>query len=115
MEFRIEHDTMGDVKVPANKYWGAQTERSRNNFRIGSEASMPKEIIYGFAYLKKAAAHANFELGILSAEKCDLISRVCHEILDGLYDDQFPLVIWQTGSGTQSNMCLLYTSDAADE
>lgn len=97
MKFRIEHDTMGEVKVPAEKYWGAQTERSRNNFRIGSEASMPKEIIYAFAYLKKAAAHANFELGILSAEKRDLISTVCQEILEKKLDDQFPLVIWQTG------------------
>jgi fumarate hydratase class II len=104
MDFRIEHDTMGEVKVPADKYWGAQTERSRNNFRIGPEASMPKEIIYAFAYLKKAAAHANCELGVLTAEKRDLISKVCHEILEGKLDDQFPLVIWQTGSGTQSNM-----------
>lgn len=104
MEFRIEHDTMGEVKVPADKYWGAQTERSRNNFRIGTEASMPMEIIYAFAALKKAAAHINFELGILSADKRDLISLVCDEIIDGKLDDQFPLVIWQTGSGTQSNM-----------
>ncbi|HEY3388592.1 MAG TPA: lyase family protein, partial [Prolixibacteraceae bacterium] len=104
MEFRIEHDTMGEVKVPMDKYWGAQTERSRQNFRIGPEASMPKEIIHAFAFLKKAAAHTNLELGILSAEKCDLISIVCQEILDGKLDDQFPLVIWQTGSGTQSNM-----------
>jgi len=104
MEFRIEHDTMGNVKVPADKYWGAQTERSRNNFRIGTEASMPKEIIYAFAILKKAAAQTNFELGILSSEKRDLISTVCNEILEGKLDDQFPLVIWQTGSGTQSNM-----------
>lgn len=104
MKFRIEHDTMGEVKVPEDKYWGAQTERSRNNFRIGTEASMPKEIIYAFAYLKKAAAHTNFELGILSAEKRDLISTVCLEILEKKLDDQFPLVIWQTGSGTQSNM-----------
>lgn len=104
MEFRIEHDTMGEVKVPADKYWGAQTERSRNNFKIGPEASMPKEIIYAFAYLKKAAAHANHELKALSKEKCDLISKVCDEILAGKLDDQFPLVIWQTGSGTQSNM-----------
>jgi fumarate hydratase, class II len=104
MDFRIEHDTMGEVKVPADKYWGAQTERSRNNFKIGPEASMPKEIIYAFAYLKKAAAHANFELGVLPAEKRDLISRVCDEILEGKLDEQFPLVIWQTGSGTQSNM-----------
>jgi fumarate hydratase class II len=104
MEFRIEHDTMGEVKVPADKYWGAQTERSRNNFKIGPEASMPKEIIYAFAYLKKAAAHANCELGVLSAEKRDLISTVCEEILTGKLDGEFPLVIWQTGSGTQSNM-----------
>jgi fumarate hydratase class II len=104
MEFRIEKDTMGEVRVPADKYWGAQTERSRNNFKIGPHASMPKEIIYGFAYLKKAAAHANFELGVLAEEKKELISRVCDEILEGKLDDQFPLVIWQTGSGTQSNM-----------
>jgi fumarate hydratase class II len=104
MEFRIEHDTMGEVKVPADKYWGAQTERSRNNFKIGPEASMPKEIIYAFAYLKKAAAHANCDLGVLSAEKRDLISTVCDEILTGKLDGEFPLVIWQTGSGTQSNM-----------
>jgi fumarate hydratase class II len=102
--FRIEHDTMGEVKVPADKYWGAQTERSRNNFRIGPEASMPKEIIYAFGYLKKAAAHANCELNVLSKEKCDLISKVCDEVIAGKLDDQFPLVIWQTGSGTQSNM-----------
>ncbi len=104
MEYRIEHDTMGEVKVPADKYWGAQTERSRNNFKIGPEASMPIEIIYAFGYLKKAAAHANFELGVLSAEKRDLISKACDEILEGKLNDQFPLVIWQTGSGTQSNM-----------
>lgn len=104
MNYRIEKDTMGDVKVPAEKYWGAQTERSRNNFKIGNEASMPLEIIYGFAYLKKAAAHTNCELGVLSKEKRDLISKVCDEILEGKHDDQFPLVIWQTGSGTQSNM-----------
>jgi fumarate hydratase class II len=104
MEFRIEKDTMGEVHVPADKYWGAQTERSRNNFKIGPEGSMPKEVIYAFAYLKKAAAHANCDLGVLSAEKRDLISKVCDEILEGKLDDQFPLVIWQTGSGTQSNM-----------
>jgi fumarate hydratase class II len=104
MEYRIEKDTMGEVKVPADKYWGAQTERSRNNFKIGPEASMPMEVIYGFAYLKKAAAHANCELGVLTEEKRDLISKVCDEILAGKLDDQFPLVIWQTGSGTQSNM-----------
>lgn len=104
MEYRIEKDTMGEVKVPADKYWGAQTERSRNNFKIGPAASMPLEIVYGFAYLKKAAAHANCELGVLSSEKRDLISQVCDEILAGKHDNQFPLVIWQTGSGTQSNM-----------
>lgn len=104
MEYRIEKDTMGEVKVPSDKYWGAQTERSRNNFKIGPVASMPLEIIYGFAYLKKAAAHANCELGVLAQEKRDLISQVCDEILAGKHDDQFPLVIWQTGSGTQSNM-----------
>jgi fumarate hydratase, class II len=104
MEYRIEKDTMGEVKVPADKYWGAQTERSRNNFKIGSPASMPIEIIYGFAYLKKAAARTNCALGVLSEEKRDLISASCDEILEGKLDDQFPLVIWQTGSGTQSNM-----------
>lgn len=104
MEFRIEKDTMGEVQVPADKYWGAQTERSRNNFKIGPSASMPKEIIEGFAYLKKAAAFANHELGVLPAEKRDAIAAVCDEILAGELSDQFPLVIWQTGSGTQSNM-----------
>ncbi len=104
MEYRTEHDTMGEVKVPADKYWGAQTERSRNNFKIGPEASMPKEIIHAFGYLKKAAAMANCELGVLSKEKSDLIGKVCDEILAHKLDDQFPLVIWQTGSGTQSNM-----------
>jgi fumarate hydratase class II len=106
MEYRIEKDTMGEVKVPAHVYWGAQTERSRNNFKIGPEASMPKEIISAFAILKKAAAHANCELGVLPTEKRDLISKVCDEILEGKLADQFPLVIWQTGSGTQSNMNL---------
>ena len=104
MEYRIEKDTMGEVKVPADKLWGAQTERSRSNFKIGAPASMPLEIIYGFAYLKKAAAYTNCELGVLPIEKRDLIAQVCDEILDGKHDDQFPLVIWQTGSGTQSNM-----------
>jgi fumarate hydratase class II len=102
--FRIETDTMGDVKVPIAKYWGAQTQRSRNNFKIGEEASMPSEIIYGFAFLKKAAAHVNFELGVLSEEKKNLISEVCDEILAGKHEQEFPLVTWQTGSGTQSNM-----------
>jgi fumarate hydratase class II len=105
MDYRIEKDTMGEVKVPADKYWGAQTERSRNNFKIGdSKQLMPIEIVRGFAYLKKAAAHTNCELGVLDAEKRDLISKVCDEILEGKLDDQFPLVVWQTGSGTQSNM-----------
>ncbi|MFD2568012.1 class II fumarate hydratase [Pseudotenacibaculum haliotis] len=104
MKYRIEKDTMGEVQVPADKYWGAQTERSRNNFKIGPAASMPLEVVYGFAYLKKAAAYTNEELGVLATEKRDLIAQVCDEILDGKHDDQFPLVIWQTGSGTQSNM-----------
>tara|TARA_B110000008_G_scaffold190645_1_gene189393 strand:+ start:12131 stop:13525 length:1395 start_codon:yes stop_codon:yes gene_type:complete len=104
MKYRIEKDTMGEVQVPADKYWGAQTERSRNNFKIGAAASMPLEVVYGFAYLKKAAAHTNCELGVLTEEKRDLISKVCDEILEGKHNKQFPLVIWQTGSGTQSNM-----------
>ncbi|TDS10386.1 class II fumarate hydratase [Sphingobacterium paludis] len=104
MSFRIEKDTMGEVQVPADKYWGAQTERSRNNFKIGPAASMPKEIIEGFAYLKKAAAYANHELGVLPIEKRDAIAAVCDEILAGELTEEFPLVIWQTGSGTQSNM-----------
>ena len=104
MKYRIEHDTIGEVQVPAEKYWGAQTERSRNNFKIGEEASMPKEIIEGFAYLKKAAAYTNHDLGVLPIEKRDAIAAVCDEILAGELFDQFPLVIWQTGSGTQSNM-----------
>ena len=104
MSFRIEKDTMGEVQVPADKYWGAQTERSRNNFKIGPSGSMPEEIIEGFAYLKKAAAYANHELGVLSIEKRDAIAAVCDEILAGKLNDEFPLVIWQTGSGTQSNM-----------
>ena len=104
MNYRIEKDTMGEVKVPAEKLWGAQTERSRNNFKIGPTASMPLEIVYGFAYLKKAAAYANCDLEVLSKEKRDLIAKVCDEILEGQHNDQFPLVIWQTGSGTQSNM-----------
>jgi fumarate hydratase, class II len=103
MEYRIEKDTMGPVQVPADKYWGAQTERSRNNFKIGGQ-KMPPEIIYAFAILKKAAALTNNELGVLSKEKCDIICKVCDEITEGKLDDQFPLVVWQTGSGTQSNM-----------
>ncbi len=106
MSYRVEHDTMGEVQVPADKYWAAQTERSRNNFKIGVPASMPSEIIQAFAYLKKAAAFTNTDAGILPAEKRDLIAQVCDEILDGQHSDQFPLVIWQTGSGTQSNMNL---------
>jgi len=104
MSFRTEHDTMGEVQVPADKYWGAQTERSRNNFKIGPEASMPKEIIAAFAYLKKAAAYTNTDCGVLPAEKRDQIAQVCDEILEGKLAGEFPLVIWQTGSGTQSNM-----------
>lgn len=104
MEYRIEKDTLGEVKVPADKYWGAQTERSRNNFKIGPSASMPLEIVHAFAYLKKAAAHANCDLGVLDVERRDLISKAADEIIAGKLDDQFPLVIWQTGSGTQSNM-----------
>jgi len=104
MATRIETDTMGYIEVPADKYWGAQTERSRHNFAIGPAASMPIEIVHGFAYLKKAAALTNQALGVLNKEKADLIAQVCDEILTGDLDDQFPLVIWQTGSGTQSNM-----------
>jgi fumarate hydratase class II len=104
MKFREEKDTMGIVRVPADKYWGAQTERSRNNFKIGPTGSMPIDIVHGFAVLKKAAAYANAELGALETSKRDLIAQVCDEIAAGKLDDQFPLVIWQTGSGTQSNM-----------
>ena len=104
MKYRIEKDTLGEVQVPADNYWGAQTERSRNNFKIGPTASMPKEIIEGFAYLKKAAAFTNCDLGVLTIEKRDAIASVCDEILAGKLADEFPLVIWQTGSGTQSNM-----------
>jgi fumarate hydratase, class II len=104
MEFRIEKDTLGKVKVPKDVYWGAQTERSRANFKIGPVGSMPMEVVEGFAYLKKAAAYTNHELGLLDINKRDLIAQVCDEILAGKLNDQFPLVIWQTGSGTQSNM-----------
>ena len=105
MEYRIEKDTMGEVKVPANVYWGAQTQRSIENFKIAQDINkMPKEIIKAFAYLKKAAALANFDAGVLPKEKAELIGQVCDEILAGKLDDQFPLVVWQTGSGTQSNM-----------
>ena len=105
MEYRIEKDTMGKVQVPAHVYWGAQTQRSIENFKIARDTNrMPIEIIRAFAYLKKAAAITNFEAGVLPEEKCKLIGRVCDEILEGKLDDQFPLVVWQTGSGTQSNM-----------
>jgi len=104
MEYRIEKDTMGEVKVPSTRYWGAQTERSLNNFKIGPAASMPLEIVHAFAYLKKAAAHTNAELGVLDLAKKELISEVCDEIIKGVHDEEFPLVVWQTGSGTQSNM-----------
>ena len=104
MEYRIEKDTLGEVQVPKDVYWGAQTERSRSNFKIGSSASMPQEIVYGFAYLKKAAAFTNHKLGVLDESKRDLIALVCDEILEEKLKDQFPLVIWQTGSGTQTNM-----------
>jgi len=106
MSTRIEKDSMGPIEVPSDKYWGAQTQRSLTNFRIGESGSMPKEVIRGMAILKKAAAMVNADLGVLPAEKKDLIVQVCDEILDGKLDDQFPLVIWQTGSGTQSNMNL---------
>ena len=109
-EFRVEKDTMGVVNVPNDKLWGAQTERSRNNFKIGTEGSMPLEIIYGFAYLKKAAAYTNCDLGVLSKNKRDLIAQVCDEILNNKHDDQFPLVIWQTGSGTQNAELKLTTT-----
>ncbi len=105
MIYRIEKDTMGEVEVPSDVYWGAQTQRSIENFKIAQDTDkMPKPIIKAFAYLKKAAAITNFELGVLSKEKCDMIAQVCEEILEGGLDDQFPLVVWQTGSGTQSNM-----------
>jgi fumarate hydratase class II len=103
MDYRIEKDTMGEVRVPADKYWGAQTQRSKDNFKIG-DGRMPMEIIKAFGYLKKAAAATNLELGVLPKEKADLIMQVCDEVIDGKLDDQFPLVVWQTGSGTQSNM-----------
>src|SRR5205085_104318 len=105
MDYRIEKDTMGEVKVPANVYWGAQTQRSIENFKIASDVNrMPRKIIKAFAYLKKAAALTNLDAGVLEKNKCDLIGKVCDEILEGKLDDQFPLVVWQTGSGTQSNM-----------
>ncbi|MBB4038042.1 fumarate hydratase class II [Dysgonomonas hofstadii] len=105
MEYRIEKDTLGEVKVPINAYYGAQTQRSIDNFKIAQDINrMPKEVIYAFAYLKKAAAQTNLEAGVLPAEKCRLIEKVCDEILEGKLNDSFPLVVWQTGSGTQSNM-----------
>ena len=104
MKYRIEKDTIGEVKVPESVYWGPQTERSRQNFKIGTSNPMPIEIIYGYAYLKKSAAMANHKLGILEKNKKDLIVQVCDEIIEGKLDDHFPLVIWQTGSGTQTNM-----------
>src|SRR6201999_1942306 len=105
MNYRIEKDTMGEVKVPVEAYFGAQTQRSIDNFKIAQDINrMPKEIIRAFAYLKKAAAVTNFEAGVLSKEKSDLIGKVCDEILEGKLDNYFPLVVWQTGSGTQSNM-----------
>lgn len=103
MDYRIEKDTMGEIKVPADKYWGAQTQRSKENFLIGGD-KMPIEIIRAFGILKKAAAQANAELGVLPIEKAKLISQVCDEIIEGKLADHFPLVVWQTGSGTQSNM-----------
>lgn len=104
MEYRIENDSLGPVRVPESNYWGAQTERSRNNFKIGNEASMPDEIIKAFGYIKKAAAITNFELGVLAHEKKEMIVAVCDEIIEGKLYEQFPLVIWQTGSGTHTNM-----------
>jgi fumarate hydratase class II len=104
MEYRIEKDTMGEVEVPSDKYWGAQTQRSKNNFKIGPPASMPREIIRAFGFLKKSAAITNAELGVLPEDKMEVICRVCDEIIEGKLDEHFPLVIWQTGSGTQSNM-----------
>src|SRR6185503_5177059 len=105
MEYRTEKDTMGEVQVPADVYYGAQTQRSIDNFKIAQDINkMPMEIIHAFAYLKKAAAITNLEAGVLSKEKADLIGQVCDEILQGKLNDYFPLVVWQTGSGTQSNM-----------
>ena len=104
MEYRIEKDTLGEVKVPKDKLWGAQTERSRQNFKIGPEASMPIEIIRSYAIIKKCAALANFDCGVLPDNKMKLIVTACDEIIASKHNDQFPLVIWQTGSGTQTNM-----------
>src|SRR5450432_2498435 len=105
MKYRMEKDTMGKIKIPATAYYGAQTQRSIQNFKIAEDINkMPKEIIRAFAYLKKAAAITNFDAGVLSKEKCELIRKVCDEIIEGKLDNEFPLVVWQTGSGTQSNM-----------
>ncbi|RZT97421.1 fumarase class II [Ancylomarina subtilis] len=104
MKYRLEYDTLGEVKVPVDKYWGAQTQRSLDNFRIGPEASMPIDLIRAYGYVKKAAAYTNHQLGVLSSEKRDLIAAVCDEIIRGELDEHFPLVVWQTGSGTQTNM-----------
>jgi len=104
MDYRIEKDTLGEVKVPKDSLWGAQTERSKKNFKIGNPSSMPIEIIHAYAILKKSAAAANHELGVLSKEKSELIQAVCDEIISNKHNEQFPLVIWQTGSGTQTNM-----------
>jgi fumarate hydratase class II len=107
MNYRTEHDTMGTVEVPADKYWGAQTQRSIENFNIARDTDrLPVELIRAFAYQKKGAAIVNMEAGVLRKDMCDLICKVCDEILEGKLDDQFPLVVWQTGSGTQSNMNL---------
>src|SRR5699024_3365960 len=103
MDYRIEHDTLGEVKVPADKYWGAQTQRSKQNFPIGQE-KMPKEVIKSFAYLKKSTAQANSDLGLMEQIKADAIAYAADQIIAGQLDDHFPLVVWQTGSGTQSNM-----------
>ena len=117
MDYRIEHDSIGEIRVPKDKYWAAQTERSHENFLIGTE-KMPEEIIRAFAILKYGAAETNKNLNLIDEKKAGAIKKVCDEILEGKLDEHFPLVVWQTGSGTQSNMnvnCLLYTSDAADE
>ena len=103
MQYRIEHDSMGEVQVPADKYWGAQTQRSYGNFKIGNE-KIPAEVITAFSYLKEAAAIANFRLGKMDEKKKNLISQVCEEIREGKLEGNFPLAVWQTGSGTQSNM-----------
>ena len=104
MDYRIEKDTLGEVKVPKDSLWGAQTERSKKNFKIGNPSSMPIEIIHAYAILKTSAAAAKHELGVLPKEKSELIQAVCDEIISNKHNEQFPLVIWQTGSGTQTNM-----------